>query len=244
MQNYHILEGNISIKAALMAKRRTFEKIIVDEHKKDRDTNYILKEATLRNIPIELLKREKIDELAEGKTHGGMIAYVGDRTYDVLPTLENDQPCFLAILEGIEDPFNFGYILRSLYAAGCEGVILSPRNWSTAAKVVAKSSAGASEYIPMIIAEEMQDICEELKQQDFTIVCGQRKDATSLYEYTFPKRVCIAIGGEMRGLSKAVQGISDQNIFIPYENEFRNSLNAASATSVIAFEYLRQKLKP
>lgn len=243
MQKYHILEGNISVKAALQANRRVFEKIIVDEQKKDRDTNFILHEASQRKILIEQVKREVIDELAEGKTHGGMIAYVSDRTYDELPILTKDQPCFLAILEGIEDPFNFGYILRSLYAAGCEGVILSPRNWSTAAKVVAKSSAGASEYIPMIIAEEMSDICAELKQNNFTIVCGQRKEAISLYEYTFPNRVCIAIGGEMRGLSKAVQTFSDQNLFIPYENEFRNSLNAASATAVIAFEYLRQKSK-
>lgn len=243
MQNNHILEGNISIKAAILANRRVIHKVIVDESKHDKDTNFILKEAQKKNITIESIHRDQIDSLAEGKTHGGLIAYASDRNYDSLQDILSQDTCFIAIVEGIEDPFNFGYIIRSLYAAGCQGVILSPRNWSSAAKVVAKSSAGASEYIPMIIAEDMNTICEELKEQQVSIVCGQRKDSISLYDFTFPKRCCIAIGGEMRGLSKAIQTHSDQNVFIPYENEFRNSLNAASATAVIAFEYLRQTTK-
>lgn len=242
MENYHILEGNISVKAALLANRRNFHKIIVDETKHDKDTNFILHKAQSKNIDIEFINRDEIDALAEGKTHGGMLAYVGERTYDTLDDITNQKDCFLAILEGIEDPFNFGYILRTLYAAGCHGVILSQRNWTSAAKVVAKSSAGASEYIPMILSEDMQKTCLALKQHHITLVCAQRNDALSLYDYTFSKRTCIAIGGEMRGLSKAISSQSDQNIFIPYENDFRNALNAASATAVIAFEYLRQNI--
>lgn len=242
MENYHILEGNISVKAALLANRRYIDKIVIDQHKKDKDTAFIINEAKKRNIKLEITSREIIDSLADGKTHGGLIAYAGERTYDTLPNIQ-DEHCLLAIIEGIEDPFNFGYMLRSLYAAGCKGVILPPRNWTTAAKVVAKSSAGASEYIPMIVTDDMDSMCKNLKNQQFKIICGHRKDAVALYEYDFPKRTCIAIGGEMRGLSKIVQSHSDQNVYIPYENDFRNSLNAVSATAVFAFEYLRQKSK-
>ena len=71
---------------------------------------------------------------------------------------------------------------------------------------------------------------------------GDRKNAVSLYDYRFPNHTCIAIGGEMRGLSKSVQEYSDQNIYIPYENDFRNSLNAVSAAAVIAFEFVRQQI--
>ena len=63
----------------------------------------------------------------------------------------------------------------------------------------------------------------------------------SLYEYRFPQKVCIAIGGEMRGLSKLVQSQSSQNLFIPYHAEFKNALTAASSSAIFAFEYLRQK---
>ena len=93
---------------------------------------------------IEVHTREEIDELAKGKTHGGMIAFCGERSYQKLSDCIQNDECFLCILEGIEDPFNFGHVLRSLYAAGCNGVIIPPRNWTTAAGVVAKSSAGAS----------------------------------------------------------------------------------------------------
>ena len=241
MKQPYMLEGNISVKAALLAKRRPFYKLIVDIKKRDRDTAFILKEAQKRKIIIEKKNRFDIDELADGKTHGGLIAYVGERTFDDLPDTGHEH-CLLAIIEGIEDPFNFGQIIRTLYAAGCKGVILPPRNWSSAAKTIAKSSAGASEYIPMIIAEDMNKLCAELKERQFSIVCGDRKNAVSLYDYRFPNRTCIAIGGEMRGLSKSVQEYSDQNIYIPYENDFRNSLNAVSAAAVIAFEFVRQQI--
>ena len=222
MEDY-ILEGNISVKAALLANKRCIHKIYVDKKKKDRDTAFIIRKAKEKKIPIETHTREEIDEYAQGKTHGGMIAFCGERSYQKLSDCIMNDDCFLCILEGIEDPFNFGHVLRSLYAAGCDGVIIPPRNWTTAAGVVAKSSAGASEYLSMIIAAE-------------------RKDAVNLYEYTFPKRVCIAIGGEMRGLSKIVAQACDQNVFIPYANDFKNAMSASSSATIFAFELLRQRM--
>ena len=108
-----ILEGNISVKAALMAEKREVYEILVDKKKKDKDTAFILRQADNRQIPIRKLEREAIDELCQGKTHGGMAAIVGEREYQTLS--ECIQPLsFLAIVEGVEDPYNFGYICRSL----------------------------------------------------------------------------------------------------------------------------------
>ena len=78
MEQY-IVEGNISIKAVLLAQKRDIIKIIVDEKKKDRDTAFILRQAAQRNIPIEQNSRQAIDELAQGKTHGGLLALCGER---------------------------------------------------------------------------------------------------------------------------------------------------------------------
>lgn len=237
----YILEGNISVKAAILAARREITKILVDEHKHDKDTNFILRQAQDRGITIKRTTRDSIDEYCSGKTHGGLIAFCGERNYQKLTDYHAQEPLFLALIEGVEDPFNFGYVLRSLYAAGCQGVIIPPRNWTSAAGVVTKSSAGASEYIDLIIADDMEKTLSILKERNISLVCAMRsKDAVNVYDYPFPHKVCIAIGGELRGLSKIVQNHSDQNIYIPYANDFRNAMTAASSTAILAFEYLRQ----
>lgn len=236
----YIVEGNISVKAVLQAGRRSVSQIIVDAHKKDKDTAFILRKAKEQQIPIRSTSREEIDKLAEGKTHGGLIALCGERSFQQLEDLAKKEELFLAMVEGIEDPFNFGYVLRTLYAAGCDGVIIPPRNWTTAAGVVTRASAGASEYIPLIVADDMEMILQGLKDKQITLVCAQRSDAISLYDYQFPTRTCIAIGGEMRGLSKLVLSHSEQNLYIPYRQDFRNAMTAAASTAIFAFEIVRQ----
>ena len=149
-----IVEGNISVKAVLLGKKRKVHKILVDAKKKDKDTAFILHKAKEAQVDITYMKREEIDALATGKTHGGIIAYCGQRKYQNLEELVNKKQVFLALVEGVEDPFNFGYVLRTLYAAGCDGVLVPLRNWTTAADVVTRASAGASEYINIIIADE------------------------------------------------------------------------------------------
>lgn len=241
----YILEGNISVKAALQAKRRPVETLIVEEKKHDPDTRYILHLARERGVLIERYPRNRIDEMASGMTHGGMLALCGEREYQSLNTYRGRSVVFLALLEGIEDPFNFGYALRSLYATGCDGVIIPPRNWTSASGIVGKASGGACEYMDLIIANPIEDVLKELKDQGITLVCAQRSEhSCDVYTYTFPDKLCLAIGGEMRGLSKAVRSASDENIYIPYANDFRNAMTAASSSAILAFERLRQqKLK-
>lgn len=242
METY-IVEGNISVKAVILGNKRTVTKVIVDSKKKDRDTSFILRQAKQQQIPIEYQSREYIDALAQGKTHGGMIAYCKERKYQNLNDVIKKEDVFLAFIEGVEDPFNFGYILRTLYAAGCDGVIVNPRNWMNAVDVVTKSSAGASEYINIYIAHDIHQTLQTLKQNQISFVLGQRNNALSLYDYTFPRKVCIGIGGELRGLSKLVQQYSDQNLYIPYQSDFKNAMTAATSTAIFAFEYVRQKMK-
>ncbi len=239
-----ILEGNIAVKAAIQAGHRVIEQLLVDEHKQDRDTRYIVRLAKDRKIAVTKLPRNQIDALAKGKTHGGLLAYCHERAYQSLDAYVGRDRVFLALLEGIEDPYNFASALRSLYAAGCEGVIVSPRNWTSATDVVAKASAGASELIDLIKADDMNRTIVQLKSQGISLVCAQRcDDAQSIFTYQFPKRLCLAVGGEMRGLSKSVRCASDQNIYIPYGNSFRNAMSAASSCAILAFEHLRQTIE-
>ncbi len=237
----YLLEGKISVKAALASPYREVVSIQIDNTKKDRDTSYIIKQAKKKNIDVSFVERESIDTLCEGKTHGGIIAYVSERSFQTLEDIKNKTP-FLAIVEGVEDPFNFGFVLRSLYAAGVDAILLSPRNWTSAATILAKSSAGASELLPMIIVEDMSEMIQQLKQKKIQIVCANRDDhAIQMYDYNFKQSVCICIGGEKRGLSKTILKESDQDVYIPYMNDFRNALSAASASTILAYEVLRQR---
>lgn len=237
----HIFEGKISVKAALFSPYRKIEKIMIDRTKKDRDTAFIFRKAKEKNIPVQLLQRSEIDALCEGKTHGGVIAICNDRSYQELDSLMNEHS-FIAIVEGVEDPFNFGFVLRSLYAAGVDGIIMPPRNWTSAASTLAKSSAGASESLKMVISENMEETLQTLKKNGIKIVCANRdENAIEMYDYDFKQKVCICIGGEKRGLSKTILNASDQDVYIPYQNDFKNALSAASASTILAYEVLRQR---
>lgn len=237
-----ILEGNISVKAAILGGHRHVVKILVDQKKHDKDTKFILHRAKEKNIEIVFVNRESIDAFAQGSTHGGLIAICEKRTIEKLSQVANKHDLFFSLVEGVEDPYNFGYVIRALYAAGCDGLITPKRNWTNAAGVVAKASAGASEYISLIQADDMSSIITELNDLNVPLICANRvADAQNLYTYRFPKRFCLAIGGEMRGLSSVVIKNAQQNIYIPYANDFRNAMSAASSAAILSFEYLRQK---
>lgn len=236
-----LFEGSISVKAALLAENRSVLELLVDRKKKDKDTAFIKHQAAARGVPITLLDRTALDELCEGQTHGGVAAKVGPRTYQSLEFLMSQKQPFLAILEGIEDPYNFSYAIRSLYASGCNGVIVGERNWTTAAHTIAKASAGASEYIPIHVSQDWQATIAALKQHQIKLLCCMRENAIPYYAENLRQPVCIAIGGELRGLSNAILQFSDQNIYIPYGSNFRNALTASSATTVVAFEVIRQR---
>jgi len=235
----YLFEGALSVKAVLLADKRVVEQVIIDESKHDKDTAFIIRVAQGKGINVKRSNRDNIDELCSGKTHGGVICYAGDRTNDSLAKLKTGN--FLCLLEGIEDPFNFGYCLRSLYASGCDGVIVGKRNWLDSATTVTKSSSGASENLPIYVSNDLNETLDSLKAR-FSILCAIRSNAFSIYDELDDHPLLLAVGGERRGLSKIVLDHSTRNVYIPYGSDFRNSLNACSAVSVLAFEIMRQRI--
>lgn len=238
-----LFEGALSVKAVILAGKRNVFCVMIDEKKKDRDTAFLIRKAQEKKIPVKRMPREKIDALASGKTHGGVLCIASERQFDSLEECFRDESPFLAILEGIEDPFNFAYALRTLYAAGCSGVLLRGRNWSTQDSLIAKSSAGASEYIRLIECADLSEALNQCKDKGFCVYCAMRKDAIDFYDADYHQPFVMAIGGEKRGLSHDVLDQADQNIMIPYANDFKNALNASSAVAAIAFEIVRQRRK-
>lgn len=243
----NIMEGMTSISALLAAKAagvndRPIHEIRFDREKarkKPRELGFLRAKCEELHIPLTLTAAEEIDALCIGSTHGGVIALCGERTLP-LPDAESlPKDAFLCYMEGIEDPYNFGYALRSLYAAGCDGILLGERNWLSAAGVVARSSAGASEALPVFAGDPLEAL-KALKKQGYRIVTAGIRDSVSLYEANLKKPLVLVVGGEKRGISAAVNTLSDQTVRIDYGREFRGSLSAASAATVLAFEVLHQ----
>ena len=240
-----ILEGMTSISALLSAGKendRRIERILIDKSKrksKASQIGFLTAKSHELGFPIEFTDTDAIDALALGNTHGGILAICTKRT---IPTLSGDaieSNGFYVYLDGIEDPYNFGYTLRSLYAAGVDGVILPPRNWMSAAGVVARSSAGASERMPMYVAEG-EEALDLFHKVGYSVLCAGIRDSVSLYEEKFSYPLLLVVGGEKRGISASLLAKADLIVRIDYGRDFQGSLSAASAATVMAFEIMRQ----
>ena len=243
-----ILEGMTSISALLNSNGvndRKIEKVLIDRTKrksKSAQIGFLTAKSHELGFPVEFVDAAEIEALAVGNTHGGILALCTPRT---IPTLraEDIQPNqFYVYLEGIEDPYNFGYAIRSLYAAGVSGIVLPPRNWMSAGGVVARASAGASECLPIFQAEG-EDAVKLFKEAKYTVLCAGIRDSVSIFEEHFPYPVLLVVGGEKRGISRALLDAADHIVRIDYGRDFSGSLSAASAATVMAFEIFRQNRK-
>ena len=239
--NSTIISGAISVKAAIEANVRTVSTITIDKNKRTRDFLYIEKIAAAKNIPVQKANREFINKVTQNTTNGGIYANVGIRKFYPYKKLLDHKNPFIVLLEGIEDPYNFGYTIRNIYAAGATGLIIPERNWTSADDIVIRASAGASEFIPTAITDNFSEFLTAAKQAGLCIVAAERKNAINIYNTNLTMPLVLAIGGQLRGLSHQVIDKTDIKIYIPYGNDFKNAFPAAGACAVIAFEIFRQR---
>lgn len=243
----NVMEGMTSISALLAAKANgTNDREICEirfdkarEAKKPRELSFLRARCLELRIPLVMTDAADIEQHCIGNTHGGVIALCGDRTFPPLTADTVPENAFLCFIDGIEDPYNFGYALRSLYAAGCDGVLLGERNWLSAAGVVARASAGASEAMPIFTGDPVAAI-HTLKALGYRVAVAGIRDAVSMYDADLKKPLLLIVGGEKRGVSKEIAACADQTVRIDYGRAFRGSLSAASAATVLAFEVLHQ----
>lgn len=241
----NVLEGMTSISALLNAKEindRRITEVWVDNAKrksKAAEIGFLVARSHADGFSIRFVDAEQISANATGSSHGGIIAFCTPRTIPPLCASDIRSNGFYVYLEGIEDPYNLGYTLRSLYVAGVSGVILPPRNWMSAAGVVARSSAGASELLPLFTAEA-GDVADLFHAAGYRILCAGIRDSVSVFEEEFRFPILLVVGGEKRGISRALLDRADANVRIDYARPFRGSLPTASAATVLAFELFRQ----
>ena len=239
-----ILEGIPSVQAVLESNSREILRIfILNKKQYDRELAQLRRRAQAQQVAVEVVPEERIREFSKGQRHGGIIALVGERRFCRLDALlpEHQLP-FIVMLDGIEDPYNLGYAIRSLYAAGVDSLVLRPRNWRTATTTIVRASAGSSERLPIAIAQSPVEAARFFRSEGVRIMTTAKdKDAESLYEVDLTVPILLIIGGERRGITRSLREQTDVMVQIPYGREFARSMGTVAATSVIAFEVMRQR---
>lgn len=243
----NIFEGLTSIRAVIAARdagisSREIKEIYYDIEKLEKhrkEISWLSRMSAKHGFKLIPTTSESISELTLGTTHGGFVSVCGERNIPAL-TIDCINPDgYYVMLDGIEDPYNFGTALRTVYASGADGIILPPRNWMSSAGIVCRSSAGTSETANLFVSDA-DGAVDIFRSAGYKIICSAKENSTSMYEtdLTFP--VFLIIGGERRGIAHRILAKADKIVRIDYGREFNASLSAQSSAAVLAFEVYRQ----
>ncbi|MEM6393585.1 MAG: TrmH family RNA methyltransferase [Planctomycetota bacterium] len=243
------LVGALAVEAVLRGGQRAVRGVFVDEGLDWRKVEPVRRAAKEIGLEIQWVGRVALDEMVGDGKHGGVVAAVGPRRFRTLEELlagTGSERTFLVMLDGVEDPYNFGQALRSLWAAGCHGVVVRPRNWSApgsgAEAVVARASAGASEWMPMAIAETPEVAVEYFRGRNVRcLAMTEGEEAVAIDEAGLGGAVFVVVGGEKRGIKRGVLELVEGCVAVPYGRAFGASLGTVAAVSVLGFEVRRQR---
>lgn len=224
---------------------RSIDKVFVLEGCHDGPIQTIIREANKTNTMINFVKKERLDSMSETGRHQGVIAYIAAYNYaevqDILDAAAaKNEPPFVIILDGIEDPHNLGAIIRTANLAGAHGVIIPKHGASGLTATVAKASAGAINYTPVAKVTNLSNTIKELKEQGMWFVCAAA-DGEEMYRLNLTGSIGLVIGNEGKGVSRLVKENCDLVAAIPMKGDI-DSLNASVATGVLAYEIVRQRI--
>ena len=231
----------------LLKSDKTVNKLMIQKGERQGSINEIIKLAKNKKIIITEVDKNKLDQLSETKHHQGVIAFVSPIEYKELDDIfelakERNEAPFILIADEIEDPHNLGALIRSAECAGCHGVIIPKRRAVAVTEVVAKTSAGATEYVPIVRVNNINETIRELKDRGVWIVGTDGSAKVTYYDQDMTGSIAIIIGSEGRGMNKLTMENCDFLVKIPMMGKI-TSLNASVSGGIVLFEALKQRLK-
>ena len=205
----------------------------------------IKREAKKRDTFIKYVSRERLDMMSETGMHQGVIAYTAAYEYSELEDIftlaeSKGEPPFVYILDNIEDPHNLGAIIRTANLSGAHGVIIPKNRAVGLTSTVARTSAGALNYTPVVRVTNITKTIEELKKRGMWFVCADMGGDT-MYDLNLTGSIGLVIGNEGDGVSRLVKEACDYVASIPMKGDI-DSLNASVAAGVLGFEIVRQRM--
>jgi 23S rRNA (guanosine2251-2'-O)-methyltransferase len=228
-----------------MRAGRTINKIWIADNAQKHYSGPIIAEAKELGILVQTADRRKIDQMLEGVQTQGVIAQVAAYDYvevdDILRIAqEKGQVPLILILDEIEDPHNLGSILRTADCTGVHGVIIPKRRSVGLTAAVAKTSAGAIEYVPVAKVTNITQTIESLKQKGIWIAGADGDAKITVYQNDLTIPLAIVIGNEGKGIGRLIKEKCDFLFKLPMFGQI-NSLNASVAASVLLYEVVRQR---
>ncbi|WP_075620210.1 23S rRNA (guanosine(2251)-2'-O)-methyltransferase RlmB [Paenisporosarcina indica] len=242
--NNEILSGKNPVLEALRSGR-DMNKVWVAEGVKKAGIAELLQLAKEAGIVVQFVPKNKIDQLTDGATHQGIAASVAAYRYAEIDELfelaasRNEDPFFL-ILDELEDPHNLGSILRTADATGVHGVIIPKRRAVGLTAVVAKTSTGAIEHIPVARVGNLAQTVEDLKKRGVWVAGTDAKGSADYRRMDAKLPLAIIIGSEGKGMSRLLKEKCDFLYNMPMVGQV-TSLNASVAAAILMYEVLRNR---
>ncbi|HPF30398.1 MAG TPA: 23S rRNA (guanosine(2251)-2'-O)-methyltransferase RlmB, partial [Lachnospiraceae bacterium] len=235
------IEGRNAVIEAFRSGK-TIDKLYVLDGCQDGPIITIKREAKKQDCMVKYVAKERLDQMSETGKHQGVIATIAAYEYaeveDILNAAkEKGEAPFIVLLDGIEDPHNLGAIIRTSYLAGAHGVIIPKNRAVGLTATVAKTSAGALNYLPVAKVTNLTKTIEDLKKEGLWFVCADMK-GNAMYQQNLTGAIGLVIGSEGDGVSRLVREKCDYQVSIPMNGEL-DSLNASVAAGVLAYEIVR-----
>ncbi len=220
----------------LLKSERSVDKIYVRKGDREGSITVLIAEASNKNIPIIEVEPQKLDNLAEGANHQGIVALAAMKEYSTVDDMlnlasERNEKPLIVICDSIEDPHNLGAIIRCAECAGAHGIVIPKRRSVGITQTVYKSSAGAIEHMLIAKVSNLNVTVEELKKKGLWIFAAEA-GGSPYYETDFNCGCGIILGSEGNGVSRLLKENSDYIVSIPMYGKV-NSLNVSTAASVI-----------
>lgn len=240
-QRNDVLAGRNAVMEALKSGR-PIDSIYILKGNTQGSLGKIVAMAKDEGIPVKDATPQKFESLCGNLNHQGVAAIVACRDFSTMEDImakAGDEPPFVVICDNIEDPHNLGAIIRTAEAAGAHGVIIPKRRGVGLTATVAKTSAGAVEYMPVVRVANIVSCIDELKEQGFWIFCADM-DGETWCQADMKGKIGVVVGSEGFGVSRLTKEHCDFVVSLPMKGQV-NSLNASVAAGIIIYEAVRQR---
>ena len=239
-----VIEGRYAVLEAFRSGK-PIDKVFVLDGCQDGTVRTIVREAKKHDALLNFVTKERLSQISETGKHQGVVAYAAAYEYSTVDDMlalaeERGEDPFILILDNIEDPHNLGAIIRTANLAGAHGVIIPKHRAVGITPTVAKTSAGAINYTPVVKVTNIGKTMDELKERGMWFACADM-DGEVIYRQNLTGSIGLVIGNEGSGVSRLVKEKCDFISSIPMKGDI-DSLNASVAAGVLAFEVVRQRL--
>lgn len=208
----------------------------------DDEQNSLTNRAQELSIPVKVSADKDLAQKCRASDHQGMIAKMAPFPYSTADDIfqrETATPLYL-ILDRIQDPFNYGAIIRSAEILGIDGIFVGTEAQCEVTSLVCRTSAGAVNHLPIAQVAHLDQMCDELKQREITVVGTAMQAPAVISEHNFQEPTAIIVGNEGTGINQELIDACTHLVRIPQQGK-TESLNVAVSAGILLYEASRQR---